>query len=89
MPDIHKVLNECQSQCENLVEEISSIKQSRTLHQSATDALESTAAALQKTAAEIRPFTDSRFRKFSIIMMIAAGVNGALLIAVLVVLLLK
>jgi hypothetical protein len=89
MPDMHALLDECQTQCQALVEEIKALKQSRSLHEQATNALETTSKALQETAARIQPFTDVRFKRFVVGVIIGAVLNVALAAAVLVVLILK
>lgn len=60
MSDLHKLLDECQSNSEALVAEINSFKQSRILNEKTAKALESTAAALHKTLKEIKPLTEKR-----------------------------
>ncbi len=83
MPDMHKLLDECQSQSQSLVNEIETFKESRVLHQQATEALEATAIALRRTLKEMKPLTEKRIRNLSIIILSATLVNLLLFLIVL------
>jgi len=83
MPTIHKLLDESQKQCKTLVDEINAFKHARVLNQQATDSLDATCVALQKTTKAIRPFTEARIRWFMIVVSLATLLNTLLFIAIL------
>jgi hypothetical protein len=89
MPDMHALLDECQTQCQTLVEEIKGMKQTRSLNEQTTETLDSTCKALQQTVTKIRPFTEVRFKRFARTMIVGTAVNSAIAIAILVILILK
>jgi|GEM_PF-1178706 hypothetical protein len=81
MPDIHKLLDECQSQSQALVNEIDKFKKSRILHEKTTVALETTATMLRQTLKEIKPLTEKRVRLLSIIVFSTTALNTLLFVA--------
>lgn len=87
MPGIHELLDDSQRKCQSLAEEIKSFKESRVLHQKATESLDATSQTLIATAQAIRPFTNVKMRKFFIFVIIACLLNSLLFAAILFVLL--
>ncbi len=85
MPTIHELLDESQKRCEELVEEIRAFKESRALHQKATESLDATCSALKATTQAIRPFTDVRTRRFLILTASTTVLNSLLFVAILLV----
>jgi len=82
-------LDECKSKSEALVEEIKTFKQSRVLHQQATEALESTAAALQKTLKEVQPLTEKHVRRLFYVIVSTTLLNTLFFVVVLVLMIIK
>lgn len=89
MPNIHELLDECQSQCNALVEEIKTIKQSRSLHEQATVALEATCRAIQETTSQIEPLKDVQIKRIIKGLIAGVALNSLLSIAVLLAVFLK
>ena len=65
MPDIHSLLDECQSQCKTLVIEIQRYKNTSELQQTTTKSLNSLTEALHATLENIRPFAEPEIRQFT------------------------
>lgn len=85
MPDIHELLNDCQVKSQELVDEISAFKESRVLHQKATDALESTAKALQVALEDVKPLAEMQLNRLRIIIVGALALNSLFFLILLVV----
>ena len=89
MPNIHALLDECQTQCNALVEEIQAIKQSRSLHEKTTAALEAACMAIQETSSQIEPFRDAQIKRIVNGLIAGVALNTLLTVTVLLVLVLK
>ncbi len=80
MADLHALLDECQAHCQSLVEELAALKQSRILHDRATEALEATSAALVETARQIGPFREVSQKRFQVALIVGTSLNLLLLV---------
>jgi hypothetical protein len=89
MANIHELLNDAQNKCEVLVKEIETFKSARLLHQKAADALDATCVALQNTTEAIAPLTELRVRRMTIILLSITGLNFAMFLVTLLVVVLK
>ena len=89
MPNIQELLDESQKQCQALVDEMKTFKQSRILNQTAAESLDVTCIALQKVAEAIRPFTEDRIRWFMIIIGLATLLNTLLFVSILLFIIFK
>ena len=89
MPNIHALLDECQTQCNALVEEIQAIKQSRSLHEKTTAALEAACMAIQETSSQIAPFRDAQIKRIVNGLIVGVALNTLLTVTVLFLVILK
>lgn len=88
MPTIHELLDDTEKQCQALVEEMKAFKSARTLNQRAAESLEATCEALKKTAKAIKPFTEARVRRLTLIVVSSTLLNALMFLATLLVVIL-
>lgn len=84
MSDIHELLDDAKKKSEALVNEIEAFKKSRLLHESATESLESMNKALYETVEAIKPFTESRVKRLTTIVLAMGALNTILFLVILI-----
>jgi len=84
MSDIHELLDDAKKKSEALVNEIEAFKKSRLLHESATESLESMNKVLYETAEAIKPFTEARVKRLTIIVLAMGALNTILFLIILI-----
>ena len=89
MPDIHELLEKCQTQSEALVREIETFKESRQVHIQVTENLESLMAVLSSTLEEVKPLTEKRIKRLSFILLGGTGLNTLLFIGMVIMMLFR
>ena len=87
--NIHELLDECKVKAETLVSEIEKYKAATEVNKAATESLEKTSQALTDVIDRITPFTDVKFRRFQMTVLVWLFVNSALLIAILIMVVLR
>ena len=87
-PTIQELLDKNREITDQLIEEIRAYKDARTVNKRATDSLDSVVKLLNKTAEAIKPFTELRFKKLTVGLIVMAVLNTILLVGLIVVVLL-
>jgi hypothetical protein len=86
--DYHKTLEECANKAKELESEITKFKSSIELNESIAENLTSVSSALIQVTKQVRPITDVKFRRFTLVIIgicVASLLISALTLALLLI----
>ncbi len=83
MPNIHELLDETKTKADELVRELTSLRNARVLSENLNQTLNTTCGLLQQTVKAIRPLTDQRVKRIQIILITTSILNTLLFLAIL------